>query len=158
MISFKEENKKFNFRVSAIVLNKNKTKVLLHTIKGYDFYLLPGGRVEWFEDCKTAIKRELKEEIALVDIEPKERLFMENFFIFNNVEFQEIAMNFVVELDEKHKKLEELEEFCGIEGEKYLYRWVDLKDIDDYIVKPYVLKKIIKNFSKGFEYLIFNER
>lgn len=42
MISFKEENKKFNFRVSAIVLNKNKTKVLLHTIKGYDFYLLPG--------------------------------------------------------------------------------------------------------------------
>lgn len=158
MISFKEDNKKFNFRVGAIILNRDKTKVLLHTIEGYGFYLLPGGRVEWLEDCKTAIKRELEEEIGLVNIESRERLFLENMFLFNNIEFQEISMDFIIELDDRHKNLEEKEEFCGVEGTKYLYKWVEIKDIDKFTIKPMVLKKIIKNYGSNFEYLIYDER
>ena len=48
MISFKEENKKFNFRVGAVIINSDKKKVLLHTIKGFGFYLEKGNRA-WLE-------------------------------------------------------------------------------------------------------------
>ena len=44
MISYQEGDAKFNFRVSAIILNQSRDSVLIHTIKGYDFWLLPGGR------------------------------------------------------------------------------------------------------------------
>ncbi len=158
MISFKEEGKKFNYRVGAIILNHDRTKILLHTIKGYGFYLLPGGRVEWLENCEQAIKRELEEELGLINTKPRARIFMEDFFIFNNIEFQEISTNFVVELEKEHKLFKQKEEFCGKEGEKYLYKWFDIKDIDNIVIKPEILKNIIKNYNKAFEYIVLDER
>jgi len=109
MISFIEDNKKFNFRVSAIILNSDKTKMLLHTIKGYDFYLLPGGRVEWLENCEDAIKRELKEELGLEKISVRPRLLLDNLFDFNNIVYQELSFIFVVKLEDIHKIFEEKE-------------------------------------------------
>lgn len=158
MISFKEENKKFNYRVGAIIISSDKKKVLLHTIKGFDFYLLPGGRVEWMEFSTDAIKRELKEEINLENIHPRPRLFMENFFTFKDVEFQEVSNGFVVELDSKHAALEKHSDFTGVEGEKYIFKWVDIDKIDDYTIKPSIWKNIIKNYNGDFEYITLEER
>ncbi len=158
MISFKEENRKFNFRVGAIIISSDKKKVLLHTIKGYDFYLLPGGRVEWMEFCKDAIKRELEEELGLKDIDPKERLFLEDMFVFKDVEFQEISNDFVIELDDRHAFLEEQDRFDGVEGEKYIYQWANIDEIDNYTIKPALLKDVIKNYKNGFEYKQLEER
>ncbi len=158
MISFKEENRKFNYRVGAIIISSDKKKVLLHTIKGYGFYLLPGGRVEWMEFCKDAIMRELEEEIGLIDINPRERLFLEDMFVFKDVEFQEISNNFVIELDDKHSYLEEKECFNGIEGEKYIYQWVNIDELDNYTIKPALLKDVIKSNKNAFEYIRLEER
>lgn len=158
MISFKEENKKFNYRVGAIIISSDKKKVLLHTIKGYGFYLLPGGRVEWLEFCKDAISRELEEEVGLSNIMPKERLFLEDLFVFNGVEFQEISNNFVVELSSEHNALEAKEEFIGIEGDKYIYKWINIDEIDNYIIKPSILKQTIKNYKGAYEYIMLEER
>jgi 8-oxo-dGTP pyrophosphatase MutT (NUDIX family) len=158
MISFKEENKKFNFRVGAVIISSDKKKVLLHTIKDFGFYLLPGGRVEWMEFSKQAIIRELEEELNVKNINPRERLFLENFFKFKDVEFQEISNNFVVELEETNAFLEQQNQFCGVEGEKYIYKWVDIADIDNYVIKPSLLKDVIKNYNGAFEYIQLDER
>lgn len=158
MISFKEENKKFNFRVGAVIISSDKKKILLHTIKDFGFYLLPGGRVEWMEFSKHAIIRELEEELNVKNINPRERLFLENFFKFKDVEFQEISNNFVVELDETNAFLEQQNEFTGVEGEKYIYKWVDIADIDNYVIKPSLLKDMIKNYNGAFEYIQLEER
>ena len=156
MISFIEDNKKFNFRVSAIILNSDKTKMLLHTIKGYDFYLLPGGRVEWLENCEDAIKRELKEELGLEKISVRPRLLLDNLFDFNNIVYQELSFIFVVKLEDIHKIFEEKEEFSGLEGEKYIYKWV--ASIDNYILKPNIIKDAIKNYNGCFDYISIDER
>ena len=158
MISFIENNQKFNYRVGAIIISSDKKRVLLHTIKNYGFYLLPGGRVEWMEFCTDAIKRELYEEIGLQNIQPRERALIENFFSFNDVNFQELSNNFVVELNTSHSYLEENEEFTGIEGDKYIYKWVNLDKIDEYVLKPTILKNIIKNYRDKFEYIKVDER
>ena len=158
MISFKEENKKFNYRVGAIIISSDKKRVLLHTIKGYGFYLLPGGRVEWMEFGKDSVKRELEEEIGLKNINPKERLFLEDIFTFKDVDFQELSNNFVVELTTEHSFLEEKDEFIGLEGENYIYKWVNIDEIDNYIIKPSILKETIKNYRDSFEYTPLLER
>ncbi len=158
MISFKEENRKFNYRVGAIIISEDKQKVLLHTIKGYGFYLLPGGRVEWMEFAEQAIKRELEEELGLKNINVNERLYLENFFKFKEVEVQEVSVNYVVELTSKHAELEKEEEFRGVEGEKYIYKWVKIDDVDNYIIKPALLKDVIKNYNSKFEYIKIDER
>lgn len=158
MISFKEENRKFNYRVGAIILSADKQKVLLHTIKGYGFYLLPGGRVEWMEFAEQAIKRELEEELGLKNIQPKERLYLENLFEFKDVEYQEVSVNFVVELTKEHSELEKEQQFIGVEGEKYIYKWVKIDDLGNYTVKPALLKDVIKKYNGKFEYMKLKER
>lgn len=64
-IDFTKDNYKFNARVSAIILNESKSKILLFKIDdGRDYFMLPGGRIELYEDSLCAIKREIKEELV----------------------------------------------------------------------------------------------
>lgn len=62
-IDIENNNKRFNARVSTIIYNKDKTKILLFKRKDRDFYMLPGGRINYFEDSLNVIKREIKQEI-----------------------------------------------------------------------------------------------
>ena len=64
-IDFEKDNYRFNARASAIILNKEKNKILLFKVEdGRDYFLLPGGRIELYEDSLTAIKREVMEELG----------------------------------------------------------------------------------------------
>ena len=61
-IDFEKNNYRFNARASAIILNEKKDKILLFKVEdGRDYFLLPGGRIELYEDSLTAIKREVME-------------------------------------------------------------------------------------------------
>lgn len=152
MISFKEDGKKFNFRVGAVILSHDKKRVLLHTIKGYDFYLLPGGRVEWLENSTDAIKRELNEELGLNNIVLKPIASYENFFNFMDIDFHEVSNIFVVELNEDNPKLEQQKRFNGTEGEKYIFEWFNIDELNTVTLKPAALKEIIKNIDKPFAF------
>ena len=78
-LKYRINNNSFHSRSSAIIYNKDKTKVLLFKVDdGRDFYLLPGGRIEFNEDSLSAIKREIKEEIGY-DLEYKLCGIEENF-------------------------------------------------------------------------------
>ena len=62
-IKISNNNNKFKFRVSGILIVDNK--VLTVKINNNDFYCLPGGHVELMENTKDAIIREFKEETGL---------------------------------------------------------------------------------------------
>lgn len=152
MISFKEDGKKFNFRVGAVILSHDKKRVLLHTIKGYGFYLLPGGRVEWLENSTDAIKRELNEEIGLSNIDLKPIASYENFFNFMDIDFHEVSNIFVVELNESNCGLEQQKRFYGSEGEKYIFEWFNIDELNSITLKPEALREIIENTDKPFAF------
>ena len=95
MISYEENTNKFNFRVGGIIESPDKKKILIHRLSNFDFWLLPGGRVEMLEDTKKAILREIEEEL--------------------------IKLNYIKSLHNKKKtKLKKEVKYGLIEGEDYL--------------------------------------
>ena len=68
-LDFIRDNFRFNARTSALIYNKDKSKILLFNVEGRDFYMLPGGRIEELEESSDTIKREIKEEIGWADLE-----------------------------------------------------------------------------------------
>ena len=54
--------------------------------------------------------------------------------------------------------MEEYDEFLGVEGENYIFKWVPFDELDSQIMKPNYLKEVIKNYQEGFEYKILNDK
>lgn len=52
-IKYKNKNFNFAYRVSAIIYNKDKSKILLFYGNNSDFYMLPGGKVKELEKFKA---------------------------------------------------------------------------------------------------------
>lgn len=158
MISFKEGKDKFNFRVGAII--KRGDKVLIHRLKKFNFWLLPGGRVEMLEDTENAVLRELEEELGFkigVDLKEKKlKCIIESFFEFNGENYHEISFNYEIHLISDKYDVEG--EFKGLEGEDYIYKWVSLAEFETVNFKPEYLKsEIIKN-DEMFRHIIKDER
>jgi ADP-ribose pyrophosphatase YjhB (NUDIX family) len=61
VISFDNENNRFNYRVVGIAIHENS--VLLHQGEDEDFWTLPGGRAEFGEPAEQTLKREMREEL-----------------------------------------------------------------------------------------------
>ena len=62
-ISIENEEYRFKYRVSGILIKDNK--LLVVKINNNKFYCLPGGHVELMENTKDAVIREFKEETGI---------------------------------------------------------------------------------------------
>ena len=81
-IEIKTDKKKFKYRVNGIVIKDNK--ILTIKMKNNVSYCLPGGHVELGEDSKTAIIREMLEELDTNVTIQKELAVVENFYTDKN--------------------------------------------------------------------------
>ena len=55
-------------------------------------------------------------------------------------------------------KLLEEKEFSGIEeGKNIIYKWIDVKDIENSPIKPEFLKKKLLDIKKEYEFISENE-
>ena len=59
-LDFVRNDFRFNARTSAVIYNKDLSKVFLFNVEGRNFYMLPGGRIEELEESIDTIKRENK--------------------------------------------------------------------------------------------------
>lgn len=148
MISYEENDNKFNFRVSAIILDKSGKRALIHQIKNRDFWLLPGGRVEMMESTQDAIVRELKEELDIGSFETKLAFISENFFNFMDKVYDELGFVYVVRLGDDSPLLKKEGLFEGLEGEKYLFKWYDISKIKELDFRPSFYADEIENIDK----------
>ena len=98
MISFEVGKDKFNFRVSAIIIDKSGTRFLTNTRENIDFCVLPGGRVEMGEETPVSLKREMIEELGVeIDIVGLKAI-TENFFEFDNKNYHELQYLYIAKL------------------------------------------------------------
>ena len=118
-IDFVNEKYRFNARSSAIIYNTDKTKVLLFNVgDDRDFYMLPGGRIMHFENSKDAIKRKIKEELGWL---------LEYNFCYKATYDGKISNEPIKCHDNEYQS----------------FKWVSLKELDNYKILPKSNKDLI---------------
>ena len=142
-ITIDVENYKLNVRAAGIIIHNNK--LLIHRNINKDHYALIGGRIEIGENSEDAVKREIQEELGKEIEITGDAATIENFFEMDSQKYHEIMFVHKVEfVNEEDKKIETTIE--NIEGKDYLkYEWVDLDKLDEYPLRPQIIKEVIKN-------------
>lgn len=147
-IDFEKDNYRFNARASAIILNKNKTKILLFKVEdGRDYFLLPGGRIEFYEDSLSAIKREIMEELGY-DIDFKLCSIQENFVIKDDKKITQYSFCYKGVYGEN---IESNRFICKDNNNQYFY-WIDIDKLSNYKIYPESTIRLIK--SDKLEHII----
>lgn len=138
MISYQFGQNKFNFRAVAIIIEREY--LLIQREADDDFWSLPGGRVELFEDSQSTIHRELREELGWESDIGALCFYVESFFTFKEVHYHELATFFQVNLLAPPELIPE-HDFHGIEPDvDVIFRWVAIEDLVSYNLKPSFLK------------------
>ena len=156
-IKMKTENYNFKFRVSGLIIQENK--ILLVDMDNSGFLCLPGGYVELGETTEKAIERELLEEVGKKFTVSKYLGVVENYFINKySKRMHEIAFYYLMipieKIDTNYFTIMENDKNHTI---KLDFKWINLKDINNYNVKPSFLKQILKSGNLEFNHLVFNE-
>lgn len=147
-IDFEKDNYRFNARASAIILNENKTKILLFKVEdGRDYFLLPGGRIEFYEDSLSAIKREIMEELGY-DIDFKLCSIQENFVIKDNKKITQYSFCYK---GVYRGNIESNRFVCKDNNNQYFY-WIDIDKLSNYKIYPESTVKLIE--SNKLEHII----
>lgn len=140
-IRYKENNYQFHYRTSAIIYNKDKTKILLFKSSNRDFYMLPGGKVNELESSEDALKREVKEEtgleISIIDF----KCFSECVVTDKETTYQQVEAIYEASYNDEINN----DEFNGLEGNWILFKWFNIKDLDNVLIEPKEIKDILKN-------------
>ena len=156
-IKMKNNDYNFKFRVSGLIIKNNK--LLLVDMDDNGFLCLPGGYVELGETTEEAVRRELKEEIQK-DVKIEKYLgVVENYFI-NKYSKKMHEISFYYLMDFVSNDIDD-NDFTLVENDKGRtikldFKWIDINDLNDFDVRPALLKNIINN-KLDFNHLIFNE-
>lgn len=148
-IDFKFENNRMNARVSIIIYNKDKSKVLLFRVNdGREFYMLPGGRIHYNEDSKSACIREIGEELGF-DLDLELCSIQENFLDKNK--------EYIMQYCFCYKAIyygDVVDEFVNKEKENEIFCWVDIDNLGDYKILPISSYELIRKDDIGFSHII----
>lgn len=140
-IKYNKDNFFFIYRVSALIFNKDKTKILLFYGDDMDYYMLPGGKVQQLEKSKDAIKREIFEELGFKDLEFNLVGISEEIVKDEENDIQQLTLTYkAIYKDEIYD-----ETFKSIESDWINFKWVDIKELNNYKIHPSNVKNMIKN-------------
>jgi ADP-ribose pyrophosphatase YjhB (NUDIX family) len=155
MVDFEKGDSRFLLCTRGIAINKER--VLLFNVVGWDWWGLPGGRVEIREHSDEALKREMREEIA-ADVKVGRLVWViENFFNMGNQPCHEIGMFYMMNLPEDSVVFRSEEHTCKDGPVTLRFRWFSLLDIEPLIVHPTFLKQGLLHLPRLTEHLIWKE-
>lgn len=128
--------------VIARALIRRNDEILFARGKGFDYYYLPGGHVEFPETAIPALKREIKEELGVeVTEEPKYIGTIENIFSTKTITHHEINLLFETSLpgEDIVSKEDRLE-----------FEWLKINDLNTLFILPKPLKQnLLEYFENG---------
>lgn len=145
---------KVKFGARAVAVIKKNDKILFQKRKNDENWALPGGAIATLETGAEVVLRELKEETGEANASIERPLwFSEYFFTFDNIPHHQYILGYLVDIPNDSKLIKETT-FDGIEeGKNIIYRWIDIKDIENSPIKPDYLKKKLSNISDNYEFI-----
>ena len=144
---------KFSARAVAVI--QKKGKILFQKRKNDEFWALPGGAIATLERGKDVVTREIYEETGEKNSKVIRPLwFSEYFFSFDGKKQHQYILGYLVDVPNNSKLLEK-NEFDGIEKEKnIIYKWIDIKDLNNSPIKPEFLKEKLSLINETFEFIV----
>jgi len=149
MICFDHTDNQFNFRSAAIIIQDEH--ILLHRKSSEHFWVLPGGRVDFFENSDQAIEREIFKGLGLNCKIENHLWYTENFFELDGKKFHELANYFSVSFISKQNITPEADFKGNEKSPNLLYRWVPLVKIQHYNLVPKFLIERLNNLPTTLE-------
>lgn len=142
-IRIKNDGYNFHYRIAALI--KQDEKYLVQQIKGYDYYILPGGHALLGESSIQALDRELKEEIGN-NIKIKDyKLFcdFENFYRKNLKIEHWVEKYFLVTTNKLPSNNWQVVEEDSGETKTLDFIWLTKEEIIKLDLKPVKIKQLI---------------
>ncbi|MBQ3590273.1 MAG: NUDIX domain-containing protein [Clostridia bacterium] len=146
-----DNNRVFNYRTCAVIINDKKLLVLKDNHAEY--YYLPGGRVQFGETAENALLRELKEELNITPSIVRPLFINQSFFNEDAVkkDYHEICMYFLVDIS-KTDILTRGSTFLGIETKKeQCFTWLSFDRVKNEYLYPLFIKERIDNLPSTLE-------
>lgn len=145
-ISIKQKNFEFKVRTSGLIINDGK--LLICKLDTAEHYCLPGGHCHINETSPEAIKREIKEETGLdVKIDCLSAL-LENIYSTKKARMHEINFFYKLTPTDLPKEKQTDWNFVELDEGEYKhqeFKWIDIKDFDNYDIRPSIIKDLIHN-------------
>ena len=156
MISYLQNNIRFNYRIAGLCLSQGR--ILLHRAENENFWSLPGGRAELLENSRETVVRELLEETGLQAEVKRPLWLMENFFDYNGERYHEIQFVYEISFHEQSAIMQQ-DVFYGEEADmqQLIYKWFQASELDSLVLRPAFLQKGLRNIPKGLEHIIHQD-
>ena len=150
---FKTEQGIFNYRVVGVLVKEGH--ILIHKSVNDSNWSLPGGRVKILEQAQNGLQREFQEELG-IDVQIERLLWsVENFFKYNEDNFHEIGFYYQVSIDKNYEI--NTKPFYGIEGERLIYKWIPIAQLDEVELYPEFIKSEIKDISDYPKHIVVKD-
>ena len=148
-LSFKISDKeKFNVRSAAVI--RYKDNYLISKREDKDYYSIPGGRINFSEDSKSAVLREIKEELDWNIKDAKLVRIIENFFTFiDGVFFHEYLFIYLIDVDEYYFNKGN---FINLENPLMHMEWYKVSDYLNLDIRPSLIKDVLND--ENFKHII----
>lgn len=149
-ISFRSGNRKFNYRVCAMMISDGK--ILAMQDERSPYYYLPGGRVAMGETAENAVIREVQEELGVTARIARPLWLNQAFFTedVDNLEYHELCIYYLMDITETDL-LSRGNQFTFREGNRtHSFEWLEFERLKDAYFYPLFLKKDIFNLPDTF--------
>ena len=141
MLTFREGDNTFTYRVAGLALHDDK--LLVHQATGDDFWTVPGGRGEFFELSPATLQREMREELDLAVSVERLVWIVENFYEYAGAPCHEVAFYYLMSLPANSPLLSSDGPFTGHEdnGTPLCFRWHPIGQLADLPLYPTFLSQ-----------------
>lgn len=152
MIHFDMGKEVFNFRVGCIIIREDE--ILIHRGVYDSYFALPGGRVEFLEETKETIIREIKEEIGIELTIERLVWIAEQFFKYEDKSYHELGMFYLLNI-ENTELMDTPKVFYRKDNERMLeFKWIKLNEIENYNLYPAFIKDKVRNIEEGITHIV----
>ena len=153
-----------NVRIDNYILNcrsvgiiRNKNKILFQKKINDKYFALPGGKIKIGEVSSDAIIREIYEELKEKSTIDRMHSVVENFFSFDDNKYHQYIYCYLLNID-SNSYIYNSDEFIGIEDKDIIFKWINIEDIDNEMVKPDYLKDILCDMdNRDIKFIVNDE-